>query len=413
MPRFLRVLVCILPLAAWAEQAPAPPLEILEREALSAYPGVAQLRQKLAAASALENPAAALPDPMLELSLTDARFPRWTVGSEEMSMLGVSVQQGLLFPGKRQARKLAAEAETRVRAGELEALRAFLILQVRQTYARLYRLDAELAILAQAQELLAALSEAARTRYAAGLATQESVIKVLLQQARLSEQRADVEKERAETVARLNRLLNRPLGSPFGTVAALPPVPPPDPSWATEALERAPAVAIAFRELEAAKRDVAVAETELKPNLFASGGLGTRGRFGVVATFSLGVEWPLWKEQKQKPQLTAARAKLAAAEGQLLLVRAEVQEAVERVQAAWATAQEQLSRYRQELVPLSEAALAAARAAFTTGQNDFSTVIEDFNLWLEAQLGLSRRQADAFAAWAEVRYLLGDGGGEP
>jgi outer membrane protein TolC len=61
---------------------------------------------------------------------------------------------------------------------------------------------------------------------------------------------------------------------------------------------------------------------------------------------------------------------------------------------------------------MAMAALEAARATFLTGQVDFSTVIEDFNLWLEAEVGFAQRQAQAFAAWARISLLLGDSGGE-
>lgn len=413
MRGFLLVLTVLLPFASGAQPVVAPSLETLEREALAAYPGLEQLNHEVSAAQALEKAAGALPDPMAEVMLTDARFPDWTLGREEMSMLGVMLRQGLLSPARRQGERLRAQAETRVRVSELNALKALLLLQVRQAYARMFRLDAELRVLGQAQDLLAVLAETTRARYTAGLATQESVLKVLLQQSRLAEQRADLQKERAETQALLNRLCNRPQGTAIGEITLLPPVVPPEPSWPIGAQERAPAVQVAWRQVETARREVDLAKAELQPNLFASGGLGTRGAFGAVLTLSFGVEWPLWQEQKQRPKLAAARARLAVAEAQLGLVRAEVQEKAAGLQAAWATAQGQLSRYRDELVPLAETALAAARAAFTSGQGDFSTVVENFNLWLEAQMGLARRQEELFVTWAAIQYLLGDGGGEP
>ena len=45
--------------------------------------------------------------------------------------------------------------------------------------------------------------------------------------------------------------------------------------------------------------------------------------------------------------------------------------------------------------------------ATVPGRGDFSTVVEDFNLWLEARVQLARREADRFAAWAGLEALTG------
>ncbi|MFH1177828.1 MAG: hypothetical protein V1750_10520, partial [Acidobacteriota bacterium] len=71
----------------------APPVEDLVAAALERSPSVAALRERLAAAREMVAPAGALPDPMVEMMLTDVGFPRWTVGKEEMSMVGTEVRQ--------------------------------------------------------------------------------------------------------------------------------------------------------------------------------------------------------------------------------------------------------------------------------------------------------------------------------
>ncbi len=381
------------------------------QEALAANPSVEELRLRLAEARVNEVPAGTLPDPMVELMLTDARFPRLTVGKEEMSMLGVTVRQDLRYPGKLASRIQKAQAETGVRAAALAKLQARVVAAIRETYAELFAVDAELEKLEQATNLLQVLQETARARYAAGFTSQEAAVKAVLVKTRLAERKTDLLRKRAETAATLNRLCNRPLNSPFPSVRALPPFPPLPEDWPDRALEQAPEVQLLKAELAAAARDVDVAKSELKPNVFATAGLGSRGGFGAVATLGIGLEWPFWRERKQEPQLSAAQLRLAATQAALEAARAAVREEIEGSQAAWRNAQEQEARYQQEILPLAAAALDAARALFLTGQVDFSTVIEDFYWWLEAQVGLAQRQAQAFAAWARIRSLLGDTGG--
>lgn len=410
MRKALQVLLLLLPWQLWAQ--PAPTVDELVREALASNPALEDLRLRLAEARVNEIPAGILPDPMVDFMLTDARFPRFTVGKEEMSMLGVTVRQDLRYPGKLSSRKQQAQAETGVRAVQLAQLQAQVVAAIRETYAQVFALDAELEKLEQALDLLQVLQETAQARYAAGFTSQEAAVKAVLVKTRLKERKTDLLRERAETVAMLNRLCNRPLNSPLGSIGSLPPYPPLPENWPEGALEQAPEVQVARAELAAAAREVEVAKSELKPNLFATAGLGTRGSFGAVATLGVGLEWPFWRERKQKPQLDAAQLRLSAAQARLEAARAMIREEIEKTQAAWRSAQEQQARYQQEILPLAVAALDAARATFLTGQVDFSTVIEDFNLWLEAQVGLAQRQAQAFAAWARVQLLLGDTGGE-
>ena len=58
-------------------------------------------------------------------------------------------------------------------------------------------------------------------------------------------------------------------------------------------------------------------------------------------------------------------------------------------------------------MPQTSAAVDAARSAYLAGRGDFSTVVEDFELWLEARTELARREADRFATWAELEAVLG------
>lgn len=122
-----------------------------------------------------------------------------------------------------------------------------------------------------------------------------------------------------------------------------------------------------------------------------------------------GVELPIWRRQKQLPMLRAAEQELEAARREQADVEAMVRAEASSQLAAWQNADEQANLYRQGILPQTSAALAAARAAYLTGRGDFSTVIEDFNLWLEARVALARREADRFIASVAFDRLAGTG----
>ena len=66
---------------------------------------------------------------------------------------------------------------------------------------------------------------------------------------------------------------------------------------------------------------------------------------------------------------------------------------------------DQINRYRDAIIPQTSAALNSARASYIAGRADFSVVIEDYNLWLDARAQLARREADRFITWAGIDAL--------
>lgn len=384
----------------------APPVEELVAVALERSPSLAALGERLAAAREMVAPAGALPDPMLELMLQDAGFPDYTVGSMEMSMVGPEVRQSLPYPGKREARRQAARAEAEVRAQELAQLRRALAAQVRTFYARLWTLDQERAELDAARELIDLLAETATARYGVGETAQEPVVKAMLEVSRLAERVDDLVAERAVLVAALNRLLDRPGGAPLGETQALPPVAAPPRPWDMAAVASSAEVAIARAAVEAAAKRLEVARLDLKPDFTAGAGVGLRGGLDPVVTLRFGVELPLWRKTKQEPLKRAAEHELEMARAELRQAEADVRAEAARLDAEWQKAERQIVRYREALIPQTSAAVDAARAAYLAGQGDFSTVVEDFEHWLEARTGLARRQADRYAVWAELETLV-------
>ncbi len=83
----------------------------------------------------------------------------------------------------------------------------------------------------------------------------------------------------------------------------------------------------------------------------------------------------------------------------------ELRTEIGRLSAEWHRAGQQIERYEQAILPQTSAAMDAARLAYLNGQGDFSTVIEDFGLWLDARVRLAARDADRFATWAELQAL--------
>ncbi len=283
--------------------------------------------------------------------------------------------------------------------------------QVRTIYARVYALDREKQALAAAGELLDMLSATAASRYAAGEAEQEAVIKAQLEVSRVGERLDDLGAERAAQVAALNRLLDRSGGEPLGTVAALPAPAVPALPWEELAVATSAEVAVRKAAVVAAERRVSTARLDAKPNLFAGTAVGLRGRYDPAVTLRFGAELPLWRTERQKPMVRAAELELEMARAELRDAEATARSQAARLAAEWGRAERQIIRYEQAILPQTSAAVDAARSSYLAGRGDFSTVIEDFNSWLDARTALAGREADRFAVWAGLQALLGEPGG--
>ncbi|MFN7943131.1 MAG: TolC family protein [Thermoanaerobaculia bacterium] len=387
---------------------PVAELDVLVAEALSRAPALAAKRAEIEARREMEAPASALPDPMVEATLQNVGFEP-SVGSEEMSMVGIQARQGLPYPGKRAAARDVAVAETERARADLFALERQVAAEIRSLYARAWALDREREALAAADELVQLLEEIAHSRYSAGEGDQEGVLKIQVQELRIAESVGDLAKERRTLVAELNRWLDRPGDAPLADTRLLPRAWPIGADAERLALAGSAEVRRAQAAVVAAERRVAVARLELKPNFSANAGLAARGGYDPVVLLGFGVELPIWRRQKQLPMLRAAEQELEAARREQADVEAMVRAEASSQLAAWQNADEQANLYRQGILPQTSAALAAARAAYLTGRGDFSTVIEDFNLWLEARVALARREADRFIASVAFDRLAGTG----
>lgn len=404
----LRLLFPVVLLAAVEAPAPAPaePLEVLVAAALERSPALAALRAEVAARREMESPAAALPDPMLETSLQNVRFEP-TLGEDENSMLAFEARQSLPYPGKRAAARAVATSETARVVAELSVLERHVAVEIGTLYARLYALDREHEALAAAGELVELLEEIAHSRYATGMGDQEGVLKTQIRALGIAERRGDLANERLALVADLNRWLDRPGSTPLGGVDSLPEVPAITADAERLAVAGSADVARAEAVVDEAERRVELARLELKPSFSVGAGFASRGSLDPLVIARLGIELPFWRRQKQLPLLRAAELELEAAGRRVAEAEAMARAEAVRLRSAWSNADQQVTRYREGILPLTSAALDAARAGYLAGRGDFSTVIENFNLWLEARIALARREQERFIAHAAFVHLAG------
>jgi outer membrane protein TolC len=413
---FVALAAASLAVTAAPQQSPtsapaALPVETLVERALSRAPSLAARRARVDAAQSALRAAGTLPNPMVEFEYRDFNFPRYTIGSDPMSMAGASIRQDLLSKGRRAAQRQVAQAEIGQRRAEQDVLAADLATEVRVQYARLYTLDRGRATLADAGELVAMLTATASSRYAAGQADQASLLRAQLEQTQIGQRLIDIATERYGVQTALNRLTDDPPDTPIGTVAELPADAPPAalaPAAAPEtATGRSAEIVARSSEVDVASRQVDAAREELRPNWSVGGGLYWQGGLDRTVVFNVGIELPLRKDQKQRPLIAAAELERRAAQLELQSTTAGVRADIARLSAEWRAAGEQIERYRTAVLPQNSAAFDATRSSYLAGRGDFVSVLEEFRRWMEVRIELANREADRYTAAARLEALVG------
>lgn len=377
------------------------PIDDLVDRALDANPSIRALRAHSAAARERIAPAGALPDPMLEVMLQEVGVTRVA----PMSMASAAVRQEVPWPGKRQVNSEVARAMAAVADAQLDALSRRIVAGIRTTYAELYALDREIAVVDDSAVLLQLTVDTVSSRYLVGQGVQEPAVKAKLTLARLQERREDLTATRRQKEAELERLVGTPALPVPNPITSLPPVAPCPEELEDLATGSAPDVLIGLAEVRVAEQRVAAARLDLKPDLFAGLGLGVNGDVDPAILLQAGMTLPVRKRQRQIPMLHASERDLDAARQNLLAAQSDARAAAGKLAAAYRRDVDQIERYQTAILPQAWVALEAGRAAYLTG-GDFSMLLEDFQLWLEARARLARREADRFITRAEIDALV-------
>ena len=123
----------------------------------------------------------------------------------------------------------------------------------------------------------------------------------------------------------------------------------------------------------------------------------------VSLEFRVGL--PLFSRYRQDPTIRAKRAELtqleAGREAELRMHTAELTSML----AAWETANQRISLYEHERLPLARQRSQAALAGFQAGRTELSQVAASQIAEIELQLGYAALLRQSGQAWTFLRYL--------
>lgn len=390
-------------------QEGAPPADLstaegLVAEVLQRNPGLEAQRAAMSAAVAHIKTAGALDDPTLSVGVA----PR-TIGNTIGTRGNVGVSQALPWWGTRDARAAAAQAMADAASEDVQSVALRLRAMAQSAFADWRYVHTALEVNRHHQVLYTELREAAKARFAAGVAPEQDVLQADVERTMLRQEALELAQQQLAVQAGINALLNRPANAPLVPPGPLPPAADLPPLAALEsfALDRHPDVRqLEFQERMAAEQKT-LAEKARYPNLVVNVGYDSMWDNTVQRPIvGMSINVPL-DQGKRTAEIDAARANAHRAQASLADLRSHLNGDLATAYAAVQEMRQSLTLYQQQLIPLADSSLTVARAEYATGRSDFLYVIKAERSWFDAELGLARTEAELFKHLAELGRLAG------
>ena len=387
--------------------------------ALAENPGLASTAAEAKALAEVPEQAGALPDPMLSFNAMNLPTDTFDLDQEPMTQLQVILSQRLPFPGKRQLRSEAAGFKADAARLRSEEMRDQLTGYVRRDWWQLFAADRALDIIETNRALLEDLVETARSRYAVGKGLQQDVLLAELELSRLLERRARVNGRRNRLQASLNGWLDRSPDTP----AVLSSVPPsetlPDPGTETTLINSAMAkrdlVGAMAMNLEAAEKQLALAEKERLPDFNI--GLGYADRRGEdplrgnrtdFVSLMVSINLPVYASRKQHRAISQKAHERELQASRLLEVKRRVSTDIGSQLADYQAARAQALLLKGTIIPQAEQTVAAMLAGYQVNKVDFLNVVNGQVMLYNASINYWRALADAKQALAGLAAATGE-----
>ncbi len=388
----------------------------LTTEAITSAPAILRSDALARAASTRIRPAGALPDPMVNVGVTDLTLPRFGFRESDFTEVDVELSQQFPWPGTRGSQTRAARAMARGAVAETAVLRRDVAVRVAMLYYRLRYVITAKQTLAQQRSLVESTVEISTARYGTGSVPQSDPLQARIALARLVTEQASLFAEESGLRADL-----RAMRGIRGSEQLL--VPPIDADSVVAILEDAEAqhaVHLSLAEplathprLEARRAAIEAAdETARAEGLTARPDFEVSTRYGARPLGSdffsafVGIRIPLWAGRKQRLLAQAARIDAEAAQRGLDEEQAALTAELERTLADARAGAIRLRLLVSSVLPLTREGVGAALRGYRTGQSDFLSVFAAVDTHYRAELEATEVAAEHLTHLVMLEQLL-------
>ncbi|PWT91182.1 MAG: hypothetical protein C5B54_05815 [Acidobacteria bacterium] len=365
----------------------------------------------------------ALPDPIVSFVSKNSNgnpVPFTELGDDPLSSIGFMWQQEIPYPGKLKLAGKIANQDAASMAADFDGTRSNVVAELKQAYYEYFRTSRSLEILQQSRELLKQFEEIAEARYRVGNAIQQDVLRAQLEISILTQRTTRLDEEEAVAVARINRILNRPvdivLQKPLEVSKSTLSASMED--LQTEFISSAPAIRSKEALLERERLNVELAKKQYRPDFMTSAEYGYSPNFPDMWEFQIGLRIPIWYKKKQSAGVAEATYSMNRAERDLVADKHEIAFNIKQAYLEIQLSEKLLTLYEQAINPQSNLALESGIASYQAGKADFLTILTNFLTVLEYRMNYVEELSKHESAIARLEQVIGhpittgDGGGK-
>jgi outer membrane protein, heavy metal efflux system len=387
-------------------------LSQLVKEAEENNPQVLAARREWQAAAQVPTQVATLPDPevMVQHMTAGSPLPFSDFNTVEMTNLAFGISQSIPYPGKLRLRGEIARRKADTLRQQADAVRRYIIEEVKGAYFRMGYVQQTLSILTKDGQLLDQIEKIAEARYRTGQGNQQDVLKAQLQQTKLLRDATQYRQQMQSLQAQLKQLLNRPQDSADIVTEKLTETPLPYSSDDLLAAVRTgnPEVGAQHEMVQDRSLQVELARKDFYPDFNVQYMYEhTSARFPERYFLSVGVKLPIFRGRRQRPEVAEAAEQL---NGARRAYEAQVQQTYFEVRDQYLVADSSskvLRIYRDGLIPQATATFHAGLAAYQSAQQDFQTLLDSFLDVFNLDVEYWRALAEHETALARLEQLTG------
>lgn len=383
-------------------------------EVLQANPDIKSMQSKVNAYESQYHYTGVIPDPSLMFKISNMGTS-YSVGQDPMSYFAIELDQTIPFPVKLHLESEIAYQQFLTSEQELKQKELEVQSQAVSVFSDYYYNAESLLLLEQYLKVIDTVIGTARQRYETGIASQQDLLRSILERSRLEERIELIRLDIKRSVLRMDALLGRTagVGQTGETVLPEPALPSPVPiGYDRQALndtaeDSSPAISMAKIDVEKNKLALSESKWSYAPDLDIGGGIMTRGAYPPGWTGQIGISLPLYFWTKQRYMVKEAGSSLSSSKSLLdntqNTTHAEISAVYDEAQTTYSL----ISLYREKIVPEAGLTFSSAISSYTTGRVDFLSSMDSLLILIDYRQMLYQRTSDYYKALARLSVLSG------
>ena len=407
--RFLLIIFSALAMLRAQTSLAALTLEQAMQQAVQSYPALAAQQARVDAARLNRIPADQLPDPKLGVGIDNFPISGPTANSltaDFMTMQRISVMQEIPNADKRRARRATAEARVAQAGAEQQAIRRDVRRDTALAWIARLKAEKKLAWFDQLEQENRRLAETVRARIASGQARVDEAVLPKQEALKLADQRDELEAQRQQAVAGLQRWLGRTGNAPLDLDW---------PSWPITRstllahLQHHPELRVFEPRAQVLAAEQREAEAAKHPDWGVELAYQHRGQqFGDMVSVGFTFDLPIFAARRQDPLIAAKQAERVGLEAEREDLLRRHTEELERDLAEYERLNRAVTRQRDALLPLLASKLNLLQAGYSA---DKVTLTDIMSARLESrtvQLQLIELEGQRSLAAARLHFGYGE-----